>query len=90
MSKVFFDTQTAFTDFDTQTAFTMFQGVIDQLFDKLCPKQTFTITYGNKLPWLTVALKKSIKDKNRLHVEIRCNPNDQQLKRQYTRRHKNI
>ena len=51
-------------DFDTQTAFTMFQGVIDQLFDELCPKQTFTMTYGNKLPWLTDALKKSLKDKN--------------------------
>ena len=50
-------------DFDTQTAFTMFQGVIDQLFDELCPKQNFTMTYGNKLPWLTDALKKSIKDK---------------------------
>ena len=47
-------------DFDTQTAFTMFQGVIDQLFDKFCPKQSFTMTYGNKLPWLTDALKKSI------------------------------
>ena len=63
-------------DFDTQTAFTMFQGVIDQLFDEICPKQTFTMT-------LTDALKKSIKDKNRLHVETKCNPNDQQLKRQY-------
>ena len=31
-------------DFDTQTAFTMFQGVIDQLFDKICPKQSFTMT----------------------------------------------
>ena len=70
-------------DFDTQTAFTMFQGVIDQLFDKICPKQCFTMTYGNKLPWLTDALKKSIKDKNRLHVESKSNPNDQQLKRQY-------
>ena len=70
-------------DFDTQTAFTMFQGVIDQLFDKICPKQSFTMTYGNKLPWLTDARKKSIKDKNRLHVESKCNPNDHQLKRQY-------
>ena len=41
------------------------------------------MTYGNKLPWLTDALKKSIKDKNRLHVESKCNPNDQQLKRLY-------
>ena len=61
----------------------MFQGVIDQLFDELCPKQTFTMTYGNKLPWLTDALRKSIRAKHRLHVESKCNPNDQQLKRQY-------
>ena len=70
-------------DFDRQTAFTMFKAVIDQLFDKICPKQSFTMTYGNKLPWLTDALKKSIKHKNRLHVESKCNPNDQQLKRRY-------
>ena len=50
-------------EFDTQTAFTMFQGVMDPLFDKICPKQTFTMTYCNKLPWLTDALRKSIRDK---------------------------
>ena len=57
----------------------MFQGVIDQLFDENCSKQTFTMTYGNKLPWLTDSLRKSIRDNNKLHVESKCNPNDQQL-----------
>ena len=61
----------------------MFQEVIDQLFDEIGPKQTFMMTYGNKLPWLTDDLRKSIREKNRLHEESKCNPNDQQLKRQY-------
>ena len=38
--------------------------------------------YGDKLPWLTDALRKSIRDKNRLHEESKCNPNNQLLKRQ--------
>ena len=66
-------------DFDTQTAFTMFHEVIDQIFGEICPEQT----YGNKLTWLTDALKKSTKGKNRLHVESKCNANNQQLKRHY-------
>ena len=41
------------------------------------------MTFGNKLPWLMEALRKSIRAKNRLHVESKCNPNDQELKRQY-------
>ena len=77
-------------DCDTQTAFTMFQGVIDQLFDEICPEQTFTMTYGNKLPWLTDAFRKSIRDKNILHVESKCNPNDQQLKRQYKNKRNHV
>ena len=72
-------------DYDIQTAFTMFQGVIDLLFDEFCPKQTFTMTYSNKLPWLTDALRKSIKIKNCLYAETKANPNDQQLKRKYKR-----
>ena len=39
--------------------------------------------FGNTLSWLSDALKKLIKDKNRLHVQRKCNLNDQQLKRQY-------
>ena len=35
-------------DFDKQIAFTMFQGVIDQHFDQICPKQIFKMTCGNK------------------------------------------
>ena len=55
---------------------------------EICPKQTFTFTFtftfhGNKLLWLTEVIRKSLKDKNRLHVETKCNPNDQQLKRRY-------
>ena len=65
-------------DYDIQAAFTMFQGVIDLLFDEICPKQTFTMTYSNKLPWLTNALRTSIKLKNCLHAESKSNPNDQQ------------
>ena len=49
--------------------------------DEFCPKQTFTMTYSNKLPWLTDALRKSIKIKNCLHAETKANPNDQQLKK---------
>ena len=77
-------------DCDTQTAFTMFQGVIDQLFDEICPKQTFTMIYGDKLPWLTDALRKSIRDKNRLHEESKCNPNNQLLKRQYKNKRNHV
>ena len=31
----------------------------------------------------TDALRNALRDRNRLHVESKCNPNDQQLKRQY-------
>ena len=43
-----------------QTDFTEFQGLIDSYFDKSFQKQTFTITYKNRYPWMTNSLRQKI------------------------------
>ena len=73
-----------------QGAFSMFQGVIDLHFGNSCPKQTFTMNYSNRLPWMSDALRRSIKLKNRMHIESKCEPNNFQKKHDYKARNKVI
>ena len=48
---------------DVQSAFSWFQRVIDLHIGDNFPKRTFTMTYKNRLPWLTEKLRNQIKDK---------------------------
>ena len=47
----------------TQKAFTEFQRSINSYFDKSFQKQTFTITYKNRYPWMTNSLRQKIAEK---------------------------
>ena len=47
-----------------QSAFSWFQRVIDLHFGNSYPKRSFTLTYKNRLPWITEKLCTQIKDKN--------------------------
>ena len=44
----------------THKAFTDFQGLINSYFDKCFQKQTFTITYKNRYPWMTNSLRNKV------------------------------
>ena len=68
---------------DTQNAFSWFQRVIDLHFEEHFPKQTITMSYKNRLPWLTEKLRTQIKDKNSMHIQVMRNPDDQQLNLKY-------
>ena len=50
-----------------QSAFTLFYTKYQACFDQCFPLVKTKVTYRNKLPWLTEALKISIKTKNRLY-----------------------
>ena len=51
-----------------QSAFSWFQRVIDLHFGNSYPKRSFTLTYKNRLPWITEKLCTQIKDKNAMHT----------------------
>ena len=52
-------------------------------FEEHFPKQTITMSYKNRLPWLTEKLRTQIKDKNSMHIQVMRNPDDQQLNLKY-------
>ena len=64
---------------DVQNAFSWFQRVIDLHFEEHFPKQTFTMSYKTRLPWLTEQLRTQIKEKNAMHSQVLLNPCDQLL-----------
>ena len=68
---------------DLQEAFSWFQRVIDLHIEEHFPKQTITMNYKNRLPWLTEKLRNQIKVKNAMHTEIMLNPDDHLLKLEY-------
>ena len=70
---------------DVQNAFSWFQRVIDLHFVENFPKQTFTITYKNRLLWLTEKLRTQIKDKNAMHTMVILHPDDQLLRVKYNK-----
>ena len=51
---------------DTQGAYTEFQRVIDRHFENSFPMLTFTMTYKNRHPWMTVLLRKQITEKKKI------------------------
>ena len=68
---------------DVQNAFSWFQRVIDLHFEEHFPKQTFTMSYKTRLPWLTEQLRTQIKEKNAMHSQVLLNPCDQLLNLKY-------
>ena len=54
---------------DCQNAFSKFHERIKCIFDKSFPVKKIKIRYKNRLPWLTEAIKISIKTKNKLYVK---------------------
>ena len=53
----------------TQEAFTEFQRLINSHFDKSFKKQTFTLTYKNRYPWMINSLRTKITGKNKLGLK---------------------
>ena len=70
---------------DVQSVFSWFQRVIDLHFEEHFPKQTFTMTYKTRLPWLTEKLRTQIKEKNAMHTQVILNPRDTLLNSEYKR-----
>ena len=53
---------------DPQTAFTMFHKEYSKIYDQCFPLKKIKINYRYKKPWLTEALRNSIKTKNKIYV----------------------
>ena len=68
---------------DLQEAFSWFQRVIYLHIEEHFSKQTITMNYKNRLPWLTEKLRNQIKVKNAMHTEIMLSPADHLLKLEY-------
>ena len=55
---------------NVQCAFSLFHSKFVDLFERHFPKRKIKLTYNNRKPWLTTALKQSIRTKNRLYKKI--------------------
>ena len=53
---------------DTQAAYTEFHRIVSEKYNKCFPYRKLSKPYFNNKPWLTNALKESIKTKNKLFV----------------------
>ena len=63
-----------FTNLDTNTAFEKFHEKLKSAYDTAFPKIQIRKCYRTKKPWLTEALKTSIKTKNKLYLQYKkCN-----------------
>ena len=56
---------------DTQTAFSLFYSRFTKLFDKHFPRKKTKLQYNTRKPWLTSALKQSIRTKNKLYRKFK-------------------
>ena len=56
---------------DTQEAFSVFHKAFVRLYDKHFPGRKVELKYNNRKPWLTSALKESIRRKNNLYYQYR-------------------
>ena len=54
----------------TQESFTEFQRLINNDFNKSFNKQTFTVTYKNRYPWMTNSLRTKIAGKKQIGLKI--------------------
>ena len=55
---------------DTQSAFSLFYSRFIKLFDKHFPRKKIKLQYNTRRPWLTPALKQSIRIKNKLYRKL--------------------
>ena len=55
---------------DTQSAFSLFFSRFIKLFDKHFPRKKIKLQYNTRKPWLTPALKQSIRIKNELYRKL--------------------
>ena len=74
----------------TREAFTEFQRLINNHFNKSFNKQTFTLTYKNRYPWMTNSLRTKIAEKNKLGLKSIKNPNNIELNRLYKRKRNHL
>ena len=56
---------------DCQNSFTLFYDKIKQIYNRSFPLRKIKVRYKNRLPWLSEALKTSIKNKNKLYVKAK-------------------
>ena len=70
----------------THEAFTEFQRLINNHFNKGFNKQTFTLTYNNRYPWMTNSLRTKIAEKTKLDLKSIKNTNNIELNRLYKRK----
>merc|ERR1712208_262115 len=54
-----------------QNAFTLFYDTIKDIYNRSFPLKKIKVKYKNRIPWLTEALKTSIKMKNKLYVKAK-------------------
>lgn len=59
---------------DTQIAYTLFHNILYQIFDKHFPMKRIKLGYKTRKPWLTPAIKASIKHKNKLSYVAKLHP----------------
>ena len=53
---------------DQQNAYSQFHNIICKTYDKCFPYKKGTSAYVNKKPWITTAIRESIKMKNKLYI----------------------
>ena len=68
---------------DTQNAYSTFNKMLSDVYDKCFPFKKIDKPYYNKKPWLTLALKESIKTKNKLYVTSTKGSNKKEKSAQY-------
>ena len=74
---------------DIESAYQRFQGVLDQLLNTNFKKQTYTMNYKNRHPWMTAALRAQIKQKNKLH-SLAISSRDDKIMDDYKETKKNL
>ena len=57
--------------------------MIDYYFKESFKKQTVTITYRNRYPWMPNSLRTTITNKNKLGIQALRNPNNKELNKAY-------
>ena len=68
---------------DVQRAYITFHKTISDVYNNCFPYKKFDRPYYNKKPWLTLALKESIKTKNKLYVTSTKGSNKEEKSTQY-------
>ena len=64
---------------DGQSAFSYFYNTYHKLYNECFPLKTIKNTYLNRKPWLSLAMQKSIKIKNKLYLKYKKTSNKENL-----------